>query len=601
MIKLITIACLGWTRATEVGSGNDYVVDFVEQLKEKCLEEECFHKRVSYNCPAECANVDRAITEFEIVRSVKDDLEIIPVDYPDLSDEYQQKWELMEAGLLDLTSKHRTWKSLPGVREYVLMKRYLGEILDKVKATPQGRGVIESFENAAIQLFHELADTTKLFRASESYGYKTLTDSHESFNTMLSEARVASNINGIYETMLAMAAANEVPNSVILPFVVSQMAEDRKRYVYGPRLIKVSERLPGFGIITLESEKPIARKAHVAVFKLTGRAANWVIKYQTNCGEIGAPVTDILRDAWFLELASQHGVSPKMIFLSPPTVIRDLASARRVGFDTSKDAKWSECLKHPYGSEVRFMVMERIDYTVLDMVYSHDIVPETLKLPKPQRGKAVATLNRIEAGLNMAIGVIEKLRTLHTLEEPIVHGDVHFGNIGVKIRGNVPEPHDFFLIDFGKAFFENELADLVVTVRWPPHCLLSHFNLQGSRLGFRDDVYKTLLAAAFLMVGPRLVTFCEQHAGSGDIEDILWFHERFVPFDHIAIIEPLPGSISLESQLNQIKEHLRSALELARGVRNVEDLPNHMGIIMELKKAKALVQSSQGPMPLIYL
>ena len=609
MIKLITLACLEWTRATEVALGH-----YVEELEDNCWRAECHKLPASGNCPAECLNMDGAVAEAELVNSVREFLSDIPADDPDLFFTYQQTWDMMETRLEELGLEHRTWKSLPGVREYVLMKRYLMEILEKVDSN--------EFTSGAIQLFHELSNTRKKFYDDESLGLAALRSQEETIEPLLTKAGVIGGIDGFLDTMDALRRAVQMPKDIMLPLVVTQITMDHEHSAFAPKLNGIYEHVPSvalqdgepeeFALIhshqdnerlsdiswddgqTLElvMDSPIARKANVMVLGLKDPSDNLVIKYQTNCDEIGTLVTDIMRDAWFLEIAAQYGVSPRMILLSPPATL-SLDSAETVGFDMSTDElveRMTNCVNHPYGAEIRYMVTERIDYTVFEIVYSRDPVPQLLTLSKPLMMKSVTSLNRVKAALNMAIGVIDKLRTLHTLELPVVHGDIHYGNIAVRLRGEnrntMPEPEDFVLIDFGKAFFEAERSPRDDRESWTANCFLSHFNLKGSRLGFRDDVYKTLLAAAFVMIGPRLVKVCADRAKDADERKLISFHEKFGLFDKLSIDE-LPTL-----DMDEIKGHLAEALALARGVRRVTDRPNYAEIIKHLEAAKASIQPS---------
>jgi hypothetical protein len=236
------------------------------------------------------------------------------------------------------------------------------------------------------------------------------------------------------------------------------------------------------------------------------------------------------------------------------------------------------------------MIMERIQFTVWDMM-AKAAVP-------------MSDADRFETAIVMAVSVVKKLQTIHEEADSFLHGDIHAANIAVKgYVGDIPTEDNFVLIDFGKAFFEKEFAHVVsdqTSVMWTPHCHLSHFNLEGSRFGYRDDVYKTLLSAAFLMnKGSQLSDYSHKLADRDDKGEGL---KNFHKYEFIFDLPPIPGVDNTDivqlafphmdpAKRALVRKGLGSALDAVRGIQAAADKPDYKFIIGELEGALASVRN----------
>ena len=223
-----------------------------------------------------------------------------------------------------------------------------------------------------------------------------------------------------------------------------------------------------------------------------------------------------------------------------------------------KDPDYETCAKDPR-SYVRYMVMERAGVTVWHMMHS---IPAT------------AIYMRFRVAVGMAIDVIGNLEKLHTAG--IVHGDIHPGNL-VRLSNS-----RFGFIDFGKSFFE---ADMTSPLDWfDTHCFLSHWNLQGSRFGFRDDVYRALLVASFIAVPGRYKECSVMGKTEKRRAELINLHANnslFEPLDVSSFKQAFPNV----TKRAMIRHSLWNALEVARSVGSVSARPNYSGILAHLKTA----------------
>jgi hypothetical protein len=316
---------------------------------------------------------------------------------------------------------------------------------------------------------------------------------------------------------------------------------------------------------TLISQRVDAMVFHVESSDPALPGPGKVIKYQSNCRSLEASLLDLERDYWFLKKVENMGISPKALFLSPPADIPNFMT-KKIAFKSGRDELMT-CAQNPR-AYVRYMVMDVIPETVWPLMLRY----------LGDRG------DRFFVAMNMAISVIQKLDKLHALG--IIHGDIHVDNIARLDAGY----ENFGLIDYGKAFFEDEYRDKLDFSYWDSHCYLSSNNLKHVRFGYRDDVYKTLLAAAFLMTEVSVYNHCMKL--SEKRQELVQFHESYFLFDapgsdSILIAFPL---LSL-AQRDAIRGRLSNALVLSRSVVNVRDKPDYVGIVRNLRDAVQLAKN----------
>ncbi len=317
---------------------------------------------------------------------------------------------------------------------------------------------------------------------------------------------------------------------------------------------------------------------------------DWVMKWGSTCKQKKSGVADIVRDFWFGQIASKLQVSQQMYYLSPPGKypLFKPSIAHFTMYDElydppmEDDYAWEDCARQPY-SAVRFIVMERIQFTVGNLV-EQQAAPRGLESERLVANDGL----RFQTALVMAISIVKKLKALHNHENPIVHGDIHMGNIAVKNFDTYLREANFVLIDFGKSFFNEEFEGQSPRGNsWGPSCVRSVFNYQGFRASFRDDVYRALLAAAFLMnKGDSLLRYCQSMKKK--INALIQFHGSEFVFDPLyekADIVGIAFPLMEETERSEIRSHLGEALSLARSVKTVDEKPEYDGIIHHLETA----------------
>ena len=343
-----------------------------------------------------------------------------------------------------------------------------------------------------------------------------------------------------------------------------------------PYLLYDGEVLGDLGRITLGTR--FIQKEDVLLFYIKNDHSR-VIKYQSNCYTLDEYLLDLERDYWFQELIAGRGIGPRVHFMSPPVKLPGFKSMK-----TEFELGWRDymdCVDNQR-SYMRYMVMDRIPASLYDLMSSKN---EPTGVPRYPPVK-------FEMSLNLAISVISKLEDMHNLHvnlgdglavTGIVHGDVHPGNI-VQLSEN--DYTNFGLLDFGKALFSTEIRAESDMGTWDPHCFLSHYNMKGAGFSYRDDVYKTLLGASFLMTGTIGYDYCKELAKHSR-EAIINFHSSHFLFDVTGsgnvFRRAMPGGS--DDQRTRIADHLREALRLVREVDNVDDKPPYTDIIRELDSA----------------
>jgi hypothetical protein len=356
------------------------------------------------------------------------------------------------------------------------------------------------------------------------------------------------------------SATDAIPrmDARIASFFNTQQTEDIENRRSAPYLLFDSEVTPQ-GQLELIRD-PIARSVDSIVFGVESR--NLIIKYQSNCRTLKKFLMDLQLDYWFIRYVTSIDptITPRVYFLSPPVKLPPFR-VPKTAFAMSEE-EYVKCAAHPR-SKVRYMVMDRAEVSVFDLIKTEGVGRES----------------RFFQSLEMGMTIIRKLKTLHAHE--IVHADIHPGNIVILHS----EDEEFGLIDFGKSFFDSDQKS--ATDWWDPHCYLSHFNLQGHRLAFRDDVYKTLLAAAFLMNEKSTVyDVCVELGNSKKRDELIELHSSKFIFDPPDgdVVEIAFPSLGPE-QRSIVRDSLSTALELARSVADVRELPNHDAILDHLEVA----------------
>ena len=173
---------------------------------------------------------------------------------------------------------------------------------------------------------------------------------------------------------------------------------------------------------------------------------------------------------------------------------------------------------------------------------------------------------------------IQGLQRMHA--RGVVHGDVHAGNVAFLTRNR---RRKLGFIDFGLAAFAS--ADKPA-LQYPPmkfgHCLWSHWNIEGYRFAYRDDVFKMLLTGAHLLHGLPWMRRC-QALGKDPAAMAAWkrsgnlFSVPGQP-ESLGVLQPLPAPVLAD---------LTRAVDLVRAVEDVDALPPYDAIIAALSAASA--------------
>lgn len=324
---------------------------------------------------------------------------------------------------------------------------------------------------------------------------------------------------------------------------------------------------PRFSI--LKVNKTLVTSATATIMTVADRA-EFVLKYQVNCNSLG-DVHPLISDFHFQRELHGLDVTPHAFFLSPPRKFESSITAK-TNFQLKPEQRIA-CARHPQ-SAVRFMLMERAKYTIHDLIDAHH-----------QRGERVP----FAQALSVTENLIALLQTIHA--RGIVHGDIHSGNVAVIDRKGEAK---VALIDFGLAFFEDD-AKLAPSLAFAPmtetHCLFSHWNLLGFRFAFRDDVFKALLLGANLINGSRWWTYCSELESSAD--RMLRFKASEFFFAAPGLPDPIANLRAVSaSGKAQIRAALNRALELIRGVNDIDQLPPYQSLIDALAGARRIIEFS---------
>ena len=225
----------------------------------------------------------------------------------------------------------------------------------------------------------------------------------------------------------------------------------------------------------------IATTKYATVFGLDSRA-DLAIKYAADC-DVEDILHPLLRDGWCLNRLKDTGIVPTVHFVSPPApMISEITS--KTQFELS-DNERIICVSENRG--VRFMVMERIKMNLHTFVKSYG---SSLKL-------AVRVMRWLVSALEIIHG------------KDIIHGDIHSGNVVIRNDND-----HLALIDFGFAAHREEIELNDPQPYSPvPHdqysCLHTHWELEGYRRSYRDDMFKVLLLGSLLIHGKRFQTYCD--------------------------------------------------------------------------------------------
>jgi hypothetical protein len=356
---------------------------------------------------------------------------------------------------------------------------------------------------------------------------------------------------------------------------LAHSARDQQEWdrMYGPRFAPLlynnyeeyPEREGSVGVVLLDRRISSTRTS--AVFTAMGNP-NWVLKYQTDCDK-GTPIHPILRDYYFLQKLGDTSLVPKVYYISPPTPMIETVTPK-TSFAMTR-AERTECVSKK-NRAVRFMIMEHI----------HEDMYALMK----RKGAP-----NLKAALQIMGNLVRGLWEMHS--RGIVHGDIHPGNIGFVLNKDSKEEGRLVFFDFGSAFHIEEKVgkpDKDGESMSYIHCLYSHWNLEGFRFGFRDDVFKAMMVGAFLMNGPGWMDYCVA-LEKKPIEMLEFKRDSFL-FEYPKgpkLAAKIPGFRSNSKKFKALKQLLTNVLALAREPHDVNDHPNYAEICTHIDAAIALL------------
>jgi hypothetical protein len=300
----------------------------------------------------------------------------------------------------------------------------------------------------------------------------------------------------------------------------------------------------------------IASTATAVIYRVDFRD-DMVVKYQVGLKDRASfDVHPLFRDALFLGELKDTNFVPRAEYISPPSLMIEEWS-EKTDFTMIQGEREDAVIE---GATVRFMIMQRIDMDMYQRInrFGHYSVFKSLELLKD---------------------LIKGLSVVHA--RGIVHGDIHPGNVGF-INNRI------VIFDFGTAFYAEEQKYASLYVREPfsyIHSLFSHWNLEGVRFGYRDDVFKAILVIAFAMNGNGWLKYSQELETNGHAmfqfkaESFLFEYPRGDRF------EARFRGVKSPTVTSQVRMHLAKILEIARAPTHPDSLPDYQGIIAEIDKA----------------
>lgn len=272
-----------------------------------------------------------------------------------------------------------------------------------------------------------------------------------------------------------------------------QLSHDHRNDAYTPIFGSNTEFVPALGIINLDAS--ISTGPTSRVFNIFGRP-DLVIKYQANLHFASGSIHPLVRDYWFTDHAAQLGVAPKPLFLSPSKRLPTFVD-RKTNFQLSIQ---SRMLAVSQASTVRYMITKKVGMSLSDV--------SKKKGPLIMRNVFV-----------IGIQLFEAIATLH--RNGIIHGDLHSGNVCLKI--DLPE---IILIDFGQSLFVDEEIEAFIGKPSKPHFQHTPWQLEGYKYARRDDAFKALVLMAEMAIGSHRFWAGKHELSMYDPENLLLWKQK---------------------------------------------------------------------------
>ena len=392
--------------------------------------------------------------------------------------------------------------------------------------------------------------------------------------------------------------------------LANQIRDAHSPGIYTPRIydFDMTESIPGLDRepVTIALGPVMTTVYDATVHRIEGDESK-IVKYLCDCA--GREwIHPLLRDEYFSNKMHALGLAPKVHYVSP---------ARKLTFSrpTSKTrfrmhiVKASACARESRSS-VRFMVRDAVPQTVSDLAARYASMDHIQRIP-------------IHLAMSIASKTIRGLERMH--DAGIIHGEIHAGS--VVLMAESAGTFDVGFFDFGEAKTAEEMmtrpiqggeeegmryADWLyipytprgvdyAKLQTPPpadseglrylNSYMSPFELQGFEPSFRDDVFRAVQMAAFLINGPTYKAFVESLPWKFTEGSHLAFKAGEFLFNSIDgpdVIEAIPGITAAAK--GEIRERLQAVLDLVRNVEGVATRPPYSAILAEIDAIIALAQ-----------
>jgi serine/threonine protein kinase len=324
-----------------------------------------------------------------------------------------------------------------------------------------------------------------------------------------------------------------------------QLKVDAEKIEFQPRINDMTEVTE---IGTVQLGDVVHRGHSTTIFKIVGDDTK-LIKYQVHSEQISSTLHPLLADAWYMNEAHEAGVGPRVLAVSPPSLLCEKQQGKCKFRMTPKE--YQICTQRQ--CTVRYMIMERVGGINLYQL-------------KIQRKLEMTYIFRI--GVNL----ISKLWKLHT-EALVVHGDVHSGNVML-----VQQPDGRYtirLVDFGRAFRyrQNITTQRVNKPGFWFHYLLTSWQMRGYAWAARDDIARAIQIIAQLMNPVEEYGNYEKgFEKSGIVTMLVWKEQQdWFSMPNFDPIENLPG-INEETKA-KIRDCLDGILHIVRNLGINDPIP----------------------------
>jgi hypothetical protein len=272
-------------------------------------------------------------------------------------------------------------------------------------------------------------------------------------------------------------------------------------------------------VVCLQLGDELFASPTTAVFEVVS-PPDLVVKYQISYS--GDDLFKMIRDAFFADFFSSKQISVGAIYVSPGVALGNQRS-RKTPFPPSGDTD---------SNTVRFLVTQDAGSSLYQWVKAQD----AQRLP-------------VNVSVRIVLDLLDMLREMHS--SGVVHGDIHPGNVMM----NSPNGGNIRLIDFERTLLHHELVVKKSNRRFA-HCLMSPWEMEGWAYSYRDDVFRALIVAAYLIGGTEWLSHCRAMEQNGDNPSMHEWMKQGSIFD-------IPNKFSLTVS-DQVRSQLEDALQIAR-------------------------------------